>query len=37
MNAFRVGAQKLRSPIGYEDSSAVDAEDAKFEKTGIHH
>jgi hypothetical protein len=28
---------ELHSPFGYEDSSAVKAEDAKFEKTGIHH
>jgi hypothetical protein len=25
----------LHTPIGYEDSSAVKAEDAKFEKSGI--
>jgi hypothetical protein len=35
MNASRAGAQNLHSPLGYEDSSAVKAEDAKFEKTGI--
>jgi hypothetical protein len=27
----------VHTSIGYEDSSAVKAEDAKFEKTGIHH